>query len=451
MRPVSFWFSQLPPPAPRPPLQGDTTADVAIIGAGYTGLWTAWYLKRARPDLTVRIVEKRFAGYGASGRNGGWLTGGMAWDPERYAATHGQGPTRAFIAALRDTVPEVVRVAAAEGIAADIHQTDELTVATNGAQLGRIRAELDERRAWGEDVTFLTPEETRARVDIPGALGALVMPGVARVQPARLVLGLAAAVERLGVPIHEGTTVTAIAPGRLTTDRGTITAPIVLRCTEGFTATFPGERRTWLPLNSAQIVTPPLPDHVWDRIGWRGAELVGTASHLYAYCQRTADGRIALGGRGLPYRFASRIDRDGVPDPVTLDRLKGMLRGLFPLAAEYPPDFAWCGTLAAPRDWCATVGLDRATGLGWAGGYVGVGVSTSNLAGRTLADLALGRETALTALPWVGRRSPKWEPEPLRWLGVRGMYRLYLMAEQAEDRTGRPSPLAKLGQVLTGR
>jgi len=450
--PVSFWFGQLPPPAPRPPLGGDASADVAIVGAGYTGLWTAWYLKRARPDLVVRIVERRFAGFGASGRNGGWLTGGMAWDPDRYAATHGEGATRAFIAALRDTVAEVVGVARAEGIDADIHLTDELSFATTAPQLARLQAEVAERRRWGEDVALLPAAEAAARVAIPGTLGALMMSGVARVQPAKLVLGLAAAVERLGVAIHEGTTVTAIAPGRLSTDRGTIAAPVILRCTEGFTATLPGERRTWLPLNSAQIVTPPLPEAIWDRIGWRGAELVGTASHLYAYCQRTADGRIALGGRGLPYRFGSRLDRDGVPDPVTLSRLTAMLRALFPEAAAHAePDFAWCGTLAAPRDWCATVGLDRATGLGWAGGYVGVGVSTSNLAGRTLADLALGRQTALTGLPWVGRRPRKWEPEPLRWLGVRGMYRLYAMAEAAEARTGRPSALAGLGRRLTGR
>ena len=451
MRPVSFWYTQLPEIPQRPPLPGDAAADIAIVGAGYTGLWAAYYLKRARPDLVVRIIEKRFAGYGASGRNGGWLTGGMAWDPERFAATHGEGPTRAFIAALHGTVAEVVARARAEGIEADIHETEELCVATTAPQLARLQESAAARAAWGEAVRLLTPEEGAARIRIPGVLGGLLEPGVARVQPAKLVTGLAAAVERLGVHIHEGTAVTDIKPGRLATDRGTVTAPIILRCTEGFTATLPGEKRTWLPLNSAQIISPPLPAELWDRIGWQGAELLGTASHLYAYCQRTADGRIAVGGRGLPYRFGSRIDRDGVPDPVTVDRLRGIQRALFPEVAKLPIDFAWCGTLGAPRDWIPSVGLDRTTGLGWAGGYVGVGVSTSNLAGRTLADLALGRDTALTGLPWVGRKSPKWEPEPLRWLGVRSMYRLYAMAEAGEARTGRPSRLARLGDRLTGR
>lgn len=450
-RPVSFWYSQIPPPAPRPPLDGDAAADVAIVGAGYTGLWTAYYLKRARPDLAVRIVEKHFAGYGASGRNGGWLTGGFAWDPARYAATHGEAAARALVAAMGATVPEVLHAARAEGIAADFHETDELTVATSAPQLARLTAEAEARRAWGETLHLLTAAETQARIRIPGALGGLLYPGVARVQPAKLVQGLARAVERLGVAIHEGTAATRLAPGRLETDRGAIAAPIILRCTEGFTATIAGAKRDLIPLNSAQIVTEPLPDAVWDRIGWQGAELLGSARHLYAYCQRTADGRIALGGRGLPYRFGSAIDQGGVPDGVTVARLQAMFRALFPAAAAVPQAFAWCGTLGAPRDWCATLGLDPATGLGWAGGYVGVGVSTANLAGRTLADLALGRTTPLTRLPWVGRRPRLWEPEPLRWLGVRGMYRLYAMADAAEDRSGRPSRLAALGNRLTGR
>jgi glycine/D-amino acid oxidase-like deaminating enzyme len=447
----SFWFTQMPPVTPRPPLSGDGRADVVIVGAGYTGLWTAFYLKRARPDLDVRIVERHFAGYGASGRNGGWLTGGMAWNPDRYAASHGRDATRAFIAALRASVPEVVGTARTHGIDCDIHETEELTVATNPAQLARLHDDAAARRAWGEEVHLLDRDATRARVEVPGALGASVLPGVARIQPAKLVTGLARVVDGMGVRLHEGTTVTAIAPGRFQTDHGTLSAPIVLRCTEGFTATLPGQRRTWLPLNSAQIITAPLPADVWDRIGWQGAEILGSADHLYAYCQRTADGRIAVGGRGLPYRYASRIDRDGVPDRVTVARLMGMLHRLFPAAADQPIDHAWCGTLAAPRDWCATVGLDPATGLGWAGGYVGVGVATSNLAGRTLADLALGRDTDLTALPWVGRTPRRWEPEPLRWLGVRGMYRLYAMADRAEARTGRPSALAAWGNRLTGR
>jgi glycine/D-amino acid oxidase-like deaminating enzyme len=257
--------------------------------------------------------------------------------------------------------------------------------------------------------------------------------------------------------VHEGTTVLSYDKGQVVTDHGTVRAPIILRATEGFTATLPGHHRDWLPLNSAQIVTAPLPPEVWDRIGWQGHEILGDFNNAYCYCQRTREGRIAVGGRGVPYRFGSRIDRNGAPDAETIRRLTAILHQHFPEAARFPIDHAWCGVLGVPRDWCATVGLDPATGLGWAGGYVGVGVSTSNLAGRTLADLAqiqlgLGRQTDLTALPWVNRRPRAWEPEPFRWLGVHAMYALLRKADERESRLGiPPSRFAQLGNWLTGR
>lgn len=452
---VSHWYHDLGGiPARRPALAGDLQADVAIVGAGYTGLWTAWYLLAARPDLRVVLLERDFAGYGASGRNGGWLTGGFAWSHDRYLPGHGPEGVRAMVAAMQGTVDEVIAVAEAQGIDADIHRTDELMVATNPAQLARMRAEIALRAAWGEAgrISEIGADEVAARVAIPGALGAMRLTGVARIQPARMVRGLAAAVEARGARLCEGTTVTAVAPGRAVTDRGTVTAPIVIRATEGFTAAFAGHRRDLLPLNSAQIVTAPLPPETWAKIGWDGAEILGDFANAYCYCQRTRDGRITVGGRGLPYRFGSGIDRDGVPDPVTVARLVAILRRHFPAAADAPIAHAWCGVLGVPRDWCATVQFDPATGLGWAGGYVGVGVSTSNLAGRTLADLALGQDTALTRLPWVNRPQQKWEPEPLRWLAVRGMYRLLNAADRHEAATGGTSGWRGwLAHRLTGR
>jgi len=283
-------------------------------------------------------------------------------------------------------------------------------------------------------------------------LGAMQVTNVARVQPAKLVRGLALVVERMGVRIVEGTSVQTIAPGLVTTDRGAVRAGHILRATEGFTATLPGEARTWLPLNSAQIVTEPLTPAIWEGIGWQGHEIVGDFANAYCYCQRTREGRIAVGARGVPYRFGSAMDRDGAPDRDTIARLTAILHRHFPAAKAARIDHAWCGVLAVPRDWCATVGHDPATGLGWAGGYVGVGVSTSNLAGRTLADLVLGRETALTALPWVNRRVAQWEREPLRWLGVTGMYALLNAADRRERRKRGPqSRLAAVGNRLTGR
>jgi glycine/D-amino acid oxidase-like deaminating enzyme len=452
---VSFWYDDIGGlPGRRAPLDGDSRADVCIIGAGYTGLWTAYYLKKANPGLDILIIEKEFAGFGASGRNGGWLTGGFAWSHEKYLRTSDETSVRAMVGALNSTVEEVIRVAQAEAIDADIRETDEMMVAVNPAQVARMTDEVRHRRHWGEAdrVHQIDAEEARARVNIPNVRGAMLVSGVARVQPAKLVRGLAAVIERLGVRIAEGTAALEIAKGRVRTAQGEVVAPIILRATEGFTATLLGAKRDWLPLNSAQIVTAPLGPETWDKIGWQGHEILGDFNNAYCYCQRTREGRITVGGRGVPYRFGSRIDASGAPDPETIRRLVAILHRHFPAAREVAIDHAWCGVLGVPRDWCATVGFDAASGLGWAGGYVGVGVSTSNLAGRTLADLALGRRTELTALPWVNRTVRKWEPEPLRWLGVHGMYALYAAADRREERHGGgPSRLAGLGNWLTGR
>ena len=452
---VSFWYADIGlPQTRRPGLPGDQTADVAIIGAGFTGLWTAYYLMKAAPHLKVVVLEKDFAGYGASGRNGGFCMGTFSWNHETYARDTSRAAVLDMVRALEGTVAEITDVCAVEGIDADILPTEEMMVATNPAQLARMKSDLAYHQHWGNAhrVRELSAAEVAQRITIPGALGAMTQSGMTRIQPAKLVRGLAKAVERLGAVIHESTEVLSYAKGTVVTPHGTLRAPIILRCTEGFTATLPGRKREWLPLNSAQIVTAPLPPEVWAKIGWDGHELIGDMANAYCYCQRTRDGRITVGARGVPYRYGSDIDKDGAPDAGTIARLAAILHQHFPAAKPSGVDHAWCGVIAVPRDWCATVGLDPVTGIGWAGGYVGVGVSTSNLAGRTLADLALRRQTGLTGLPWVNRRVRNWEPEPLRWLGVHGMYALLRIADRREARLDiPPSRVARLGNWLTGR
>ena len=452
---VSFWYADIGlPQTRRPALQGDTHADVAIIGAGYTGLWAAYYLKKAKPDLTVLVIEKEFAGFGASGRNGGWLMGTFAWNHDRYAAATSRALVLEMVAALETTVDEVIRVADAEGIDADILRCDQLSIATHPAHMVNLQGQLAKHRAWGDGhrIHELSAAEASARIAVPGARGGFAMSGMARVQPAKLVRGLALACERLGVRIVEDTAVTDYDTGCVTTTKGRVKAPVILRATEGFTAGIKGHKRDWLPLNSAQIATPVLPPEVWARIGWDGHELFHDFYNSYCYCQRTREGRITVGARGVPYLYGSAMDRNGAPDSETIRRLTAILHRYFPAAIPFGIDHAWCGVIGVPRDWCATVGLDRATGLGWAGGYVGVGVSTANLAGQTLADLVLDRDTSLTRLPWVNRKVRKWEPEPLRWLGVHGMYQLYGAADFRETvHNTPPSRLAALGNWITGR
>ncbi len=448
---VSHWFARLP--TPRPALPGDRDADVCIIGAGYTGLWTAYYHKQADPGLRITVLEARFAGFGASGRNGGWLSGLPPGHRGLMAKEHGRDSVVAWQRLLNEAVDEVIGVADLEGIDADIHKGGNLEVARNPAQAKRLRAEFDEDRKWGvEGVEMLTATEAAARVRVDSVQLGTFNPQCARIQPAKLARGLADVVERLGVSVYEQTPVTAIVPGRAVTPMGAVRAPVILRATEGFTARMRGLRRRWLPMNSAMIATQPLPQQVWDDIGWAGCETLGDLAHGFFYAQRTADGRIALGGRAVPYRYASRIDRDGVVGQGTIDYLTGVLNTVLPQTRGVPIAHGWCGVLAVPRDWSASISLDPATGIGEAGGYVGHGVTATNLAGRTLADLVLERATALTALPWVDHRAKAWEPEPLRWIGVRGLYSAYKVADRHEE-GGRAntSPIAALADRIAQR
>ncbi|MEU6546604.1 FAD-dependent oxidoreductase [Streptomyces sp. NPDC046859] len=455
---ISFWYADDGLPAVREPLAGDASADVVIVGGGYTGLWTAYYLKKAVPFLRITVLEQRFCGYGASGRNGGWLYNGVA-GRDRYARLHGHEAAVRLQRAMNDTVDEVVRVAGEEGFDADIHKGGVLEVARTPAQWARLKAFHEHELSYGEkDRELYGARETAERIRVADAVGSTWTPHGARVHPVKLVKALAAAVEALGVTVHELTPVTEIRPKHAVTPYGTVRAPYVLRCTEGFTASLKGQRRTWLPMNSSMIATEPLTDEQWASVGWEGRETLGDMAHAYMYAQRTADGRIALGGRGVPYRFGSRTDNDGRTRPETVEALRDVLVGFFPSLAGVRVAHAWSGVLGVPRDWCATVTLDRSTGLGWAGGYVGSGVATANLAARTLRDLVRqdsgqGGRTDLTELPWAGHKVRKWEPEPLRWLGVHGLYAAYRAADRRERGTNgaESSRLARVADRVAGR
>ena len=400
------------------------------------------------------MLEARFAGFGASGRNGGWLTNSITGGRPQYVRSHGRAVVGRFQELLNDTVDEVIDVAAAEGIDADIVKGGELNLARNPAQLARLHAWAAEEQQWPEAGALLLDRSAAAgRVAVSGAVGGLYQPHCARLQPAKLVRGLARTVQALGVRIYEDTPVTEISTGTAVTARGVVRCRHVLRATEGFTSGLRRSHREWLPMNSSMIVTEPLSASAWAEIGWNGMDTVADMAHAYMYAQRTADGRIALGGRGVPYRFGSRTDADGATAPATVARLQALLGEMFPAARGARIEQAWSGVLGVPRDWKATVGLDPGTGVGWAGGYVGTGVAAANLAGRTLRDLVLGRDTELTAMPWVNRKVRRWEPEPLRWLGVTAMYKAYYAADRQETRarSAATSPLARTADRISGR
>jgi glycine/D-amino acid oxidase-like deaminating enzyme len=410
----SFWLAQLGPAPVRPALGGDITADVAIVGGGFTGLWTAYYLAAADPGLRIVVLEAATCGFGASGRNGGWCSGLFPVPVAKLARRYGRERAVAQYRALAATVDEVGRVAAAEGIDCGYAKGGTLSLARSRAQLRRARASTAEYQAFGLDMSLLSAAEATVRCGASDVLGATYSPDCAAVQPAALVRGLAAAVERRGVTVYEQTRAVRLAPGRVVTDRGTVTAGVVVRALEGYTAGLAGHRRVLAPVYSLMIATEPLPPAVWDRIGLAARETFTDHRHLIIYGQRTADDRLAFGGRGAPYHFGSRIRPSFDRVPTVFGALRKALHELFGIVP--PIAYRWGGPLGIPRDWMPSVGLDG--GLAWAGGYVGDGVAATNLAGRTLADLITGRESELTRLPWVGHRSRRWEPEPLRWLGV---------------------------------
>jgi glycine/D-amino acid oxidase-like deaminating enzyme len=450
-----FWQAQLGPPVRRPALAGDLDVDIAIVGAGYTGLWTAYYLLLADPALRVAVLEAEHAGFGASGRNGGWLSGTATGDRERYARERGRDAAIRLERAAIETLSEVERVCAAEEIEADLVRGGTLHVAQTPAQLERLRDEVRHEQEWGglgeDDLRLLEPDELAARMRVEGALGASFTPHCARVHPAKLVRGLAEAVERQGATIYERTRALQLGNRQVATPHGRVRADWVVCATEGYTARIPGLRRALVPLGSSMIVTEPLPQDAWRAIGWDGCETLLDGAHVYSYSQRTADGRIAIGGRGVPYRFGSRVDRNAECPARTAAQLRRALTALFPVTADAAIEHRWAGVLGLARDWCATVTADRATGNAWAGGYVGNGVSTANLAARTLVDLMLGRESELVSLPWVGHRARAFEPEPLRFLGARSLYLAFRAADRAEARGGAASRLARVAVRIAGR
>ena len=439
----SLWLDTLvdDPLTPRSSLGGDLGVDVAIVGAGFTGLWTAYYLKRADPGLRIAIVESEIAGFGASGRNGGWCSAllPMSWDA--IAHTHGRQAAIDLQLAMNDTVSEVGRVALAEGIDCDFAHGGYLHAARNPAHLARLHDDVEHFRSWGFDhnhLRFLDGDEAATRVAMAGIVGANHTPHCAAIHPAKLVRALARVVESLGVSIFEHTRALEIDPGRIVTEGGTVRATNVVRATEGYTARLPGQRRTVVPIYSLMVATEPLADSVWEQIGLTGRETFNDARRLIIYGQRTADNRLAFGGRGAPYHFGSRIETRYDRDPKVHESLRVTLRQLFPAIGDARFTHAWGGPLGAPRDWRCSVGLDRVTGMAWAGGYVGDGVGTTNLAGRTIADLIRGEPTDITRLAWVGHHSPAWEPEPVRWLAINAILRLPKGADAHEERTGRP-------------
>ncbi|WP_350270248.1 FAD-binding oxidoreductase [Brevibacterium sp. CBA3109] len=474
---ASHWLTQSPPETTTPsPLPTDKQ-DLVIVGGGLTGLWSAYYARQTHPDWQITIVEAKHIGYGASGRNGGWLSTLMPGNRAKYAEavdrandTDPNGPVgsaglsgvesvRSFQSALFDSIDEVLEVLKSEGI--DAHQVrgGHIDIAQSEAGMTRLRElyEGDKQYGYGpEDMQFLDAEATKAHINVDNAHGSVFFPGTARIDPALLTRGLAAVLKNQGVTICEDTSAGHIGKGVVATNRGPVTGDTIFVCLEGYSDTVTGdlpglEGRQVIPVFSSMIATNPLPASAWEDIGWDGRECLGDTAHTFIYAQRTDDDRIALGGRGAPYEFGSRLPGDGQVPAEVVELLSTRLSSLFP-NLEFEVDHAWRGALGVTRDWCAGIFFDTNQRIGVARGYAGHGVTATHLAAKTLLDRASGASTALTQLPWNDHYSGQWEPEPIRWLGIRSMYKIFNIADEWERITGakKTSLLAQFGSRLAG-
>ncbi len=440
-----MWLDELPDGlAQRPALNGDLSVDVVIVGAGFTGLWSAYYLKTLQPSLSVLVVDREHVGFGASGRNGGWVVGELAAGIEKYAKHSSLEKSLRLTRAVFDSVDEIGRVVAREGIECGFAKGGTIRLARNEPQRARQLAEVAHHHRLGfgeEDFRLVGADEARSMCNATNVSGGIWFAHTAAVDPARLVTGLATACEELGVVIVERTAAERIDPGRVETDRGTVSAPTVVQATEGYSCELEGQRRRLIPTYSRMLSTEPLDAAMLDEIGLHDRPTFSDDRYMVIYGQRTEDGRIAFGGRGVPYLYGSRIDPAAESGGDSHRLVHEALIDLFPQLADVEITHRWGGVMGVARDWMPFVRYDRSSGLGVAGGYVGEGVAPSNLAGRTLAELITGQESERTDLPWVGHQARSWEPEPLRWLGVRGARRIMAGADAVEDR-GREAKVA---------
>lgn len=444
-----LWFQE---GQSRARLEGSVEADVAIVGAGYTGLWTAYYLLKSDPSLRVVLVEKREVGFGASGRNGGWASAIFPISLSRVAQMYSHAAALNLQAAMNHTVDEIGRVLNLEGVEADYAKQGFLSLARSTPQMERVQAAVDASSRFGLPNQWQALDQGQAteRVGARGVLGGLYTEHCALIHPGKLVHGLASLVESLGATIYERSAVTEMSQGRIRTAQGEVKANFTVRATEAFTSQQQGYSRYVIPLYSLVLATEPLPLELRRQLNLDQRLAFNDMRHLRVYGQVTAEGRLVFGGRGAPYQWGSRISEDSdLVDNVHAKIHKNMLE-FFPELADAQVTHRWGGALGVSRDWCPTVSIDRKNRTAWAGNYVGDGVATSNLAGRILRNLILEQNDEINNLPLVNHRSPSWEPEPLRWLGVNSGLAAASLSDIEERITHRPSRTAMLLEKLTG-
>lgn len=424
---------------PAPSLEGRLEVDVAIVGGGYTGLWTAYHLTEADPSLRIAVLEGESIGSGASGRNGGFAMTLLDLSLALLRRNHGDEGARRAHEAVARSVTEIGATIEAEGIDCEWKHGGLMVVATNPGQLERLQ--LDHRAAEElglEGFTWLDGRSARAELDSPTYLAGLREEHCGVLHPAKLAHGLARVLEGRGVKIFEQTPAEHIdevpAGMRVRTPRGRVDAEQVVLATNAWAAHQPWVPDEVVPLYTYIALTEPLTDAQWDAIGWDSHCGVEDKRNFVHYYRRTLDGRILWGGSdGIIYRngrISPRLDRhDG-----TLARLQRTFRRTFPQLASVRFTHHWGGPVAITANFVPVFGTRREGRFHYGIGYNGHGVAPSHTGGKILAAKVLGGDDELGDLCFVDRKAARFPAEPIRWLGAEASRRALLRQDDQQER-----------------
>ena len=426
----------------RKPISKNDSFDVVIIGAGFSGLWSAFHLKQFQPNLKIAVLEKEYVGFGASGRNGGWASAEYPTSSNRLIKENGLESYKNLRTAITKSIDEIGEIAKSNNWQIDYAKGGALVFARGNAQLIRISKEIDEEHQ------LLNKSQTTQLLNIPSALGSVFTPHCAALNPFKLVRALADHLEKLGVMIYEQSSVSEIRDKQVEVNGFNVNCTFSIRATEAFTLRkWMGNRQ--IPIYSLMVATEPLSNEVIKEIRNTQRATFQEACHLITYAQITSDNRLALGGRGVRYKLFSRLSERSEIDNRMHSALERRARSWFPQIANTKFEYRWGGAVALTRRWQAYLNFDHATGRAEIGGYVGDGVTLSYLVAKTLAEKMSNVKTA--NLPFIDQRIGRWEPEPIRYLAVNAGFKATVLADYEEKITKRPSLLAAIIDPLINR
>lgn len=443
----SFWLATDGPYEESPPLDGPTKVDVAVVGGGFCGLSTAYYLRRADPSLRVAVLEDKVVGYGASGRNAGFAMTLMGFTLELTALRFGKDKAKQAHDFAYRAVDHIGQLVDSHGIDCDYEKPGLLTVATNAAQAKRLQHEISLAERLGiEGLSWLDTHMVRAQVHSHSYLGARFEAQCALINPAKFVRGLKRIALEQGAEVFERTPVTAFHPGatlRLETPHGDVEAERVVFATNAFSARFPQLNSKQFPVFTYIVLTEPLSQAQLGTIGWRRRQGIEDARNLIHYYRLTADNRLLFGGADAQYYFGGPLDRDR--NPRAFAALERDLRRTFPELRDAAIEYRWGGPVSVPLDFFPAMGyLGKDRRVAYSLGCVGHGVALMNMSGQILRDLVLERKSELTDLFFVNRRLIPLPPEPLRFLVGDALRRVFKAQDAWEaGRQARPAEVPR--------